>query len=1588
MAKQKSSASSATRKKHARKAAAAAGIEPGPPPEVAKKGKGKKDKHAPKVKQYIPPSKPAPLRPDPLDAAGLAARIAPDLLVVLRRLGKKDAVTKRRALDELAAAAQADPAHAVDAAPVWAHHFPALALHAERRVRALTASTHAVLLPALLENVDMAPLLGPWCMLAHDVDRAIAAAARPAWDTHGAPLVARGDYEREAVEEFVARAAIDPASVHAELNPAPPPAAPATAGKKGVATSPPQREKAEADEEASPDRNARLRVGALGALAWLVASDIRPEVLHAPDLWTGLSAERGAFGDAQPAVRRASWALVGSLAARGVRDDELAALSVAALRSAWVEADAGVRLAMWEPLLVFLTKYPQAWHLERDHEDAEHEHSDEDEDEHEEQPTPSGSKRDSRAYAEFLQFLTLGCSGSPARGYPTVLVALSTIPPDIIGDGAAFFTALWGAVDGRALGTPDAARAFLAALVECALFFASRSTLGGDAAKQFARAWDALLGRELKNANVAVFADGLGKLAKMDADEYARAWADVVTSTKTALEAEEGDKAYVVALLKELYSRPELDNLVLELAHAAVGRRDDGTLFGLLNTFSSQLMVDPVFSSTLDTLVSQQETAPQILVAYLTHRSDDALRSQVWHSVLARADSTILSLVLDTLPRSPSLQSLRPQSHELDSFFDTLIVDVLAGNTAVDLAARLLAQPEPFLSPDALSAAEARIATSVAVTADALLRDPHVDLTAARAALALVTASAGRPWSGVRPKAFLIARLVPGALPTDTVIALAEPERDAVLLDLADLLVDTSVLATPAQILDAALRAASDDARRVMNLLFPQPAVLDHMRAEAAGEPFPEGWAVVEPLAVGAASSSSSTVAKRADTHGKTAYERVLGALLPFLSAERALARDNLWVLAHLALLPPAQSDLLAAYLLVPPSDDGWHAAVAEGRANDALGAAVSTVVRACATHREAVGVAWLLRRLLSGAEVADAEAWIKAARGMERSAPLAAHAILRTVSSTSLEPPLLARYRTELAATLAGVPPSKANTEGLRLLRTLNAAAPDVSGDAALVPQQRAVFLAKALEKWLASDDDLDEDVECELAELFVHLAPVLQTVIGKHWEVILDIIENNLENVDLNEDGDLLLLSRTLRLLAAVIELAASTKMLRVEYWASRERAVMGLVLRLLETSSSTESKPRSICKHLLVNLAQHIPSSLLDQHTLAKTVHLLTSPSPSVLQASYGFLQQAAAKRTEFIVIESAASTLTVEATAAEDGEARDPDEPTPPRVELPDELLQLLQIHLEFELDEGDEAVPLLTAWEGMFLAWMLVFDSFKDASAKVKTGFTEQIRGLDLIATYFAPNILGMLGVTLPSGSRKPFKLDCWAVDEFYLALYDPASLLSARLLAAHLYFRALQCVPSLVRAWFVKSSDRQLHNAVSTFTSSYFSPPLIAHLLAPLRSLPADSELREENWAVRTSASEALLAYTVDEQSLEIALRLPADWPLKGAEVREVRRVGGIPENKWRAWVLGAQIVAGGEAGVLGGLLHFRKNVAGHFEGQVECAICYCVISVTDQSLPTKPCRTCKNRFHASCLYKWFKSSHASTCPLCRSDIL
>jgi hypothetical protein len=121
MAKQKSSASSGTRKKHARKAAPA---DAAPDGGGGGKPKGSKPKKGdpPRKKVYVPPARPAPVRADPLDDGARAARLPPALVVLLRGLGKKAAATKARALEDLQRdwlGPNADDAVLEDTVPVW-----------------------------------------------------------------------------------------------------------------------------------------------------------------------------------------------------------------------------------------------------------------------------------------------------------------------------------------------------------------------------------------------------------------------------------------------------------------------------------------------------------------------------------------------------------------------------------------------------------------------------------------------------------------------------------------------------------------------------------------------------------------------------------------------------------------------------------------------------------------------------------------------------------------------------------------------------------------------------------------------------------------------------------------------------------------------------------------------------------------------------------------------------------------------------------------------------------------------------------------------------------------------------------------------------------------------------------------------------------------------------------------------------------------------------------------------------------------------------------------------------------------------------
>lgn len=184
-------------------------------------------------------------------------------------------------------------------------------------------------------------------------------------------------------------------------------------------------------------------------------------------------------------------------------------------------------------------------------------------------------------------------------------------------------------------------------------------------------------------------------------------------------------------------------------------------------------------------------------------------------------------------------------------------------------------------------------------------------------------------------------------------------------------------------------------------------------------------------------------------------------------------------------------------------------------------------------------------------------------------------------------------------------------------------------------------------------------------------------------------------------------------------------------------------------------------------------------------------------------------------------------------------------------------------------------------------------------------------------------------------------------------MLDPEELPDLAPLASHLFYRALTTLPSAMRTYYESLKDRQLSMSMLNFTARHYSPVIIRHEFSALREPSAMAILTEEGLNVRiaqgggatvaagTGSAEAIASYVVDEQPMEIGIRLPAEFPLRGVEIRDLKRVG-VPENKWRGWLMSVQQTITSRNGlILEALTVFKKNVSLHFEGVVECAICY-----------------------------------------------
>jgi hypothetical protein len=314
-------------------------------------------------------------------------------------------------------------------------------------------------------------------------------------------------------------------------------------------------------------------------------------------------------------------------------------------------------------------------------------------------------------------------------------------------------------------------------------------------------------------------------------------------------------------------------------------------------------------------------------------------------------------------------------------------------------------------------------------------------------------------------------------------------------------------------------------------------------------------------------------------------------------------------------------------------------------------------------------------------------------------------------------------------------------------------------------------------------------------------------------------------------------------------------------------------------------------------------------------------------------------------------------------------------------MPEELLSLI-LDAPTDVDLTNESMAL--SLRGYLLSWLLVFDHFDNASFKVKNDYAAQLKEGNYLSA-----LLDFTFEFLGHSRGKPIKFspkdDITKWEEFP----GDKTRMAQRLLA-NLYSLSLQHLPSLTKAWYIHCKSRPVSVSLQAWTEKYISPRVRQTALESVKEW-ARSQANEDPDSpfrvnVKSRALEIYAYYTFDEQTMSMRITLPPAYPLVQAKIEGITRFV-VTEQKWQSWLhasRGAITIFNGS--LIDALTTFRRNVDGAIKGHTECAICYSIVG-PDKKVPDKRCAVCKNLFHGGCLFKWFKSSGSSTCPLCRTQI-
>ena len=558
-----------------------------------------------------------------------------------------------------------------------------------------------------------------------------------------------------------------------------------------------------------------------------------------------------------------------------------------------------------------------------------------------------------------------------------------------------------------------------------------------------------------------------------------------------------------------------------------------------------------------------------------------------------------------------------------------------------------------------------------------------------------------------------------------------------------------------------------------------------------------------------------------------------------------------------------------------------------------------------------------------------------------------------------------MTKYANELLADLTGFDFYKDISRGWKFLLYFNAITDKEESIVTNIPKPRLVFFVKALVKPLSNMPSAP--VRTEILRALVTVLPCIKDTYEDFWENILELLPTIWSCPESGSDENIPLIYTSLRLLATLRKLKnqGSNDDLE-ESWRDNEGRISDNLVHLmreLQGTSDENHQPRAMMNELLSRHIVGLPPKMVSD--ASDLYQVIASESRALQQAAYSTLHDHIPKEQEQKSLDKA---LTKDYVAR-----------------LPEELLSLILAPPDEEtLAESSFERAMPPSLRSYLLSWKLVFDHWTNASYPVQADYAASLKE----GTYLK-GFLDFIFDILITGRTRPVDASKFDIMDFPLDEGESPERTTHHLLI-HLYTLCLICLPNLSKTWWRDSTSRQTTIDVESWTEKYISPLIIGRELTTVSEWGPSQATADQPLTIKVSAStrQITASIPVDEQTMSIAIHLPQSYPLQRATVDSVNRVG-VDEKKWRSWLITTQGVInfsneGNGGSLIEGLMAWRKNVTATLKGQTECSICYSVVSAEKQ-LPSKRCGTCRNMFHGGCLYRWFKSSNSSSCPLCRN---